>query len=132
MILEAVVIIQVTIKTKNMREIKFRAKDKTGQWNKGYLSKDFSGTYYITTEDGQDTYFAIPETIGQFIGLKDKNGTEIYEGDWIRSAPGYCSYIEFKEGAFMSIYKHPEDGEELFLDELGNDIEVIGNIHSEN
>ena len=62
------------------REIKFRGKTKTGQWVFGYLHKDSEGTYILTEED---VYDVIPETVGQFTGLHDKNETEVYEGDII-------------------------------------------------
>jgi hypothetical protein len=68
--------------------------------------------------------------VRQFTGLKDKNGKEIYVGDWIQSGPGYCSVIEFKDGAFLSIYSHPEDGEELLITDLHlPTIEIVGNIY---
>lgn len=101
------------------RQIKFRAYHK--------VTKNYFEITHIEQNSETHSHISILE---QFTGLKDKNGTEIYEGDWIRSAPGYCSYVEFKDGAFMSIYKHPEDGEELLLSELGHDIEVIGNINN--
>ena len=75
----------------------------------------------------------IPETICQYTGLKGKNGIKIFSGDWIKSSHGYTSYIEFKNGAFWSIYTHPEDGEELLIIDLDlKNIEVIGNIHEHN
>lgn len=70
--------------------------------------------------------------VRQFTGLLDKNGVEIYVGDWLQSAPGYTSVIEFKDGAFLSIYSHPEDGEELLITDLNlPTVEIIGNIYAE-
>lgn len=74
------------------REIKFRGQDENGVWHYGGIIYYNDGRVAITendptwTDDGFhndefDVIFVKPETVGQFTGLTDKNGKEIYEGD---------------------------------------------------
>ena len=76
-----------------MREIKFRGKTEKGEWKVGLLTFMFGQYAIVDPIDENSVYLIDKETVGQYAGLKDKDVTEIYEGDILK--------IESPKGPFM-------------------------------
>lgn len=133
-----------------MREILFRGKRlANGEWYYGsYIflhisSVDWTGAKMGKLEDvhyivnDQDINYAVyPSTIGQYTGLKDKNGKRIFEGDILRwtgedGETGKVIVI-FAGGSFLlkcvEVLDAPADPFDEF-DRGCQTLEVIGNIH---
>ena len=71
-----------------MREILFRAKtNKNGKWVEGllwkkkYNSNNIYISYFPDKDDHEDVFCVNPETVCQYTGLSDRNGTNIFESD---------------------------------------------------
>lgn len=128
------------------KKIIFRAKDWNNEWHYGYYCRDIMmggiRQDYILESDnrgnanGEKISINI-DTLGQFIGLQDKNGLKVYEGDiintWsagqhvtngvIKWGSGPCTFFIYTRMA-PNIFK-------LCGDYYGHDtgIKVIGNVY---
>ena len=113
-----------------IREVIFRGKRiDNGEWVYGDLRQYSEKSKGIFDYATKHTIQVTPETIGQYTGLTDKNGTKIFEGDIVRVClPNGCQFIEkvrFANGGFLPYIIDYSDS--FFWG--GENTEVIGNIH---
>lgn len=117
-----------------MREILFRGKAST-EWVYGDLRHINDGRVAVRKDGEIYPYEVIPETVGQYTGLTDKNGRRIFEGDIV-----YCKsrldnanmVVIFECGQFRMVLSENYRSYQTnsgFYDINCFDKEVIGNIY---
>ena len=148
-----------------MRDILFRGKDKDyGKWYEGAY-RQYDDTTYCFKEDcdrhPENTHHTIvfsrmtdwglpnrhlqaeviPETVGQYTGLQDKNGKRVFEGDIVQfedDTPGQYEYhddivmnegvVEYNNGRFYFTNRVSVEMDDIIYENIA-DCTVIGNIH---
>lgn len=104
-----------------MREIKFRAKKLgSNEWTYGGIANLRNVAIFIEIKS---------ETLGQYIGRKDKNGKEIYEGDVLKGCWGEILWVYYDKD-YLQFRAKTKTGNNA-IDYYGelNKLEVIGNIY---
>ena len=116
-----------------MREILFRGKTISGDWYYG-VPLVFTEDYICMTAPHTYNKSVIPETVGQYTGLTDKNGKKMFEGDIVaglflfgRSVNGV---VAFRDGSFGILwYRGSAETFNAFTSMCNIEYEVIGNTH---
>lgn len=115
-----------------MREILFRGKPLGNLHGKfiygslGVIDTDLCAIYHCFEFEDDEMQLVDPETVGQYTGLTDKNGTKIFEGDIVKYKNSPPCQIAYIDSQFVMMWKNFYRNFERVYDD---EIEVIGNIY---
>lgn len=118
------------------KEIKFRGKRlDNGEWIVGDLNHLVDGVY-ISNDHGSNMAQVYPDTVGQYTGLKDKKGKEIYEDDILVHNGKNIGYVEdgMRCYCFDLVCVNTASTNTMSLhvavvNDCEGDVEIIGNIN---
>lgn len=127
-----------------MREILFRAKQEDDiNWVYGFYTEACSTKPFDPViENAKGSYYVNPVTVGQYVGLQDKNGKKIFEGDILKTYSTYIAggaivnsekivVVHFCNGSFCagrrSLNSDFFEPDEYIMTKIGNAL-IVGNV----
>lgn len=108
-----------------MRDLIFRGKrNDNWEWLVSDSIIQHPNGVALYDEVANDIIYVVPETVGQFTGLTDVNGKNIFEGDIVRCC-GDIYAVKFRKGCWVGVFN--EEWE--FLASITKTSRIIGNIY---